>query len=298
MRKVLFGLLLAGAAGPALAAGGPGIHIRQHDDQTPRQESKAERPAHNDGEVRSEGRVQVQRSADVQRPQFGGGFVRPDRNDRPQFNGGYYARPDRSVEIERAQSGGFVRADRGGSEHTRPVMRENPYAQSVDNARGWRRSQQGGFVQVPQNRADRFDRESQRRFSGSGIHIRQPVVSDVPRPGTQPPVRVDGRHRDRVQWSGSWRNDHRYDWRDRRRHHSSLFHIGIYYDPFGWNYQPYSIGWRMWPNYYRQNYWIDPAMYGLPYPPPGTQWVRYWDDALLVDVYTGEVVDVINNFFW
>jgi hypothetical protein len=31
---------------------------------------------------------------------------------------------------------------------------------------------------------------------------------------------------------------------------------------------------------------------------PGTRWVRYYDDVLLVDVYTGEVVDVIHDFFW
>jgi hypothetical protein len=39
-------------------------------------------------------------------------------------------------------------------------------------------------------------------------------------------------------------------------------------------------------------------MYRLPYAPPGTRWIRYWNDALLVDVYTGEVVDEIPNFFW
>jgi Ni/Co efflux regulator RcnB len=39
-------------------------------------------------------------------------------------------------------------------------------------------------------------------------------------------------------------------------------------------------------------------MYGLPYAPPGTEWVRYWNDAVLVDMYTGEVVDVIRDFFW
>jgi len=27
-------------------------------------------------------------------------------------------------------------------------------------------------------------------------------------------------------------------------------------------------------------------------------WVRYWDDAVLVDTFTGEVIDVIHNFFW
>jgi hypothetical protein len=26
--------------------------------------------------------------------------------------------------------------------------------------------------------------------------------------------------------------------------------------------------------------------------------VRYWNDALLVDMYTGEVVDEIRGFFW
>ena len=40
-------------------------------------------------------------------------------------------------------------------------------------------------------------------------------------------------------------------------------------------------------------------MYRLPYRAAGhVRWVRYWDDALLVDIYTGEVVDVIHNFFW
>ena len=39
-------------------------------------------------------------------------------------------------------------------------------------------------------------------------------------------------------------------------------------------------------------------MYQLPYAPPGTQWVRYYNDVLLVDMYTGQVVDVIHGFFW
>jgi len=28
------------------------------------------------------------------------------------------------------------------------------------------------------------------------------------------------------------------------------------------------------------------------------RWIRYYDDALLVDTWNGEVVDVIYNFFW
>jgi Ni/Co efflux regulator RcnB len=54
----------------------------------------------------------------------------------------------------------------------------------------------------------------------------------------------------------------------------------------------------LWPAYYGNQYWIDPGLYQLPYPPPGAMWVRYWNDALLVDMYTGTVIDVIPGFFW
>jgi hypothetical protein len=100
-------------------------------------------------------------------------------------------------------------------------------------------------------------------------------------------------------WSTGWRNNDRYDWRRWRDRHRSWFHLGFYYDPFGWDYYPYQIGWRLWPSYYGSRFWInDPWQYRLPYAPPGYRWVRYWDDALLVDTWTGEVVDVIHDFFW
>jgi hypothetical protein len=125
-----------------------------------------------------------------------------------------------------------------------------------------------------------------------------PRVSSVPRPDAQPALRTDGR-RQPVQWNRDWRGDHRYDWQGERRRHRSRFHIGFYYDPFGWNYRPFQVGWRMWPDYYSSRYWInDPWQYRLPYAPPGTRWIRYWDDALLVDTWTGEVIDRIPNFFW
>ena len=39
-------------------------------------------------------------------------------------------------------------------------------------------------------------------------------------------------------------------------------------------------------------------MYRLPPAWGPYRWVRYWDDALLVDTRTGMVVDVIYSFFW
>jgi len=125
------------------------------------------------------------------------------------------------------------------------------------------------------------------------------IVSRTPREGTQPPLRTDSYRRTTTNWSTNWRYNDRYDWRRWRDRHRSSFHIGVYYDPFGWNYRPYQIGWRLWPSYYSSRYWInDPWQYRLPYAPPGYVWVRYWDDAILVDRWSGEVVDVIHNFFW
>jgi Ni/Co efflux regulator RcnB len=39
-------------------------------------------------------------------------------------------------------------------------------------------------------------------------------------------------------------------------------------------------------------------MYRLPFAPPGYRWIRYYDDALLIDTWDGQVVDVIYDFFW
>ena len=50
---------------------------------------------------------------------------------------------------------------------------------------------------------------------------------------------------------------------------------------------------------FAQSYWInDPYAYRLPDTDGAFRWVRYYNDALLVDVYSGEVVDVIHDIFW
>ncbi len=113
----------------------------------------------------------------------------------------------------------------------------------------------------------------------------------------------DGRwHGDRDRnhrWSSDWRRDHRYDWRDYRSRYSSIYRLGRYHDPYGWGYRRFSIGLNLWPSYYGSNFWLDdPWRYRLPPAYGPYRWVRYFDDALLVNIHTGQVVDVINNFFW
>ncbi|HSZ51992.1 MAG TPA: RcnB family protein [Caulobacteraceae bacterium] len=40
------------------------------------------------------------------------------------------------------------------------------------------------------------------------------------------------------------------------------------------------------------------AMMGLEPPPPGYRWVRYGPDLLMVEVFTGRIVDVIYGAFY
>lgn len=104
----------------------------------------------------------------------------------------------------------------------------------------------------------------------------------------------------RDTWSRDWRRDRRYDWRSYRSSNRHVYHLGRYYSPYrSWSYRRLSIGFFLQPLFFSQNYWImDPWMYRLPEPYGPYRWVRYYDDALLVNVYNGEVVDVLYDVFW
>jgi Ni/Co efflux regulator RcnB len=281
MRKFLITILLAGAAAsPAVAQD----HGRWHRDQQQSEGQPAKEDRSQAKEERRQAREQMraeqsqqapaprfERQQQVQGEQRGGW-------DRSHFEGrGNVAPPQQQVvEQQRSYRGGYS----GQAQQTGEVQR---------TYRGY-----SGFGQPPQ--AQQTQRSgSWARDRGSWSHDRDGDFRQ--REATQQ------QYRDRNRWASGgwnrdWRNDRRYDWRNYRDRHRSIFHIGVYYDPFGYSYRPFNIGYRLQRYYYGQQYWIDPAMYSLPYPPPGTQWVRYWNDALLVDIYSGEVVDVIHNFFW
>ena len=72
------------------------------------------------------------------------------------------------------------------------------------------------------------------------------------------------------------------------------------YAPYrNYSYRRLTIGFFLDQLFFGQNYWInDPGYYRLPDVYGPYRWVRYYDDAVLVDAYSGEVVDVIYNFFW
>ena len=109
----------------------------------------------------------------------------------------------------------------------------------------------------------------------------------------------DGRRDDR-QWDRRWRDDNRYDWRRWRDRNRTAFRIGTYYAPYRhYYYRRLSVGLFLDSLFYSDRYWIsDPWRYRLPEVYGPYRWVRYYDDALLIDIYSGEVVDVIYDFFW
>lgn len=114
------------------------------------------------------------------------------------------------------------------------------------------------------------------------------------------------RGRDDRRWD---RGDHR-DWERRRPRYdrrtyppywSSLrrYRISPYRPPVGFYVRRWGFGDilpRGWwgPTYRLSDWWA----YGLPIPPVGFEWVRVGDDALLVDAYSGRVVQVAPHLFW
>jgi hypothetical protein len=104
----------------------------------------------------------------------------------------------------------------------------------------------------------------------------------------------------RRNWNSNWRRDQRYDWQRFRNTNRFAFHLQPYYSPYrGYGYNRFGIGSILDSLFFGRNYWIsDPWTWRLPPAEPGLQWVRYYNDVLLVDVYSGEVVDVIYDFFW
>ena len=211
---------------------------------------------------------------------------RPQRAERAQRQ----ERPERAERQERLE-----RAERA----ERPVrlqrVERTPYQPQVQprqvetqqEVRRVRRSDRNlvdGIRQVAREGSD--DRQVRRDRDGS--------FTGVPSRTVERHVRTPDR-----RWSSDWRRDHRYDWRNYRNSHRSIFRLGRYYDPYGWGYRRFSIGFSIGSSYYGSNYWLDdPWMYRLPPAYGPYRWVRYYDDALMVNIYTGQVVDVLYNFFW
>jgi Ni/Co efflux regulator RcnB len=90
------------------------------------------------------------------------------------------------------------------------------------------------------------------------------------------------------EYNGHWQNT-----RTPRQNHEDG-----YRPPEGYEHRHWGHGDRLPPSYYARNYWISNFLaFGLFAPPPNLVWVRVGDDALLIDQYSGEVVQVDYDVF-
>lgn len=77
------------------------------------------------------------------------------------------------------------------------------------------------------------------------------------------------------------------------------FHAGPYRAPPGWRYRRWVFGERLPGIFFAPAFWItDFLAFDLFPPPDGYVWVRYGPDALLIDRYTGEIIQVDYGVFF
>lgn len=297
MKAMVAGLLAAAALLPGVALaqeGGIGgamrARMQARVEQARAQQARSERPR---GDWQRADRPQRLNRPDRPRPDRPEQVARPDRPqnaqrpDRPQQAGGWQ-RPDRP-----RPEGGWQRPDR--PQQVRPgTARPDRPAQGGwqrGNRRDWNaRDPRQGLLWQDRNRDGRWDtrRDWDRdRRDWNDRRDRDDRRSWNARGGRG--------------WDRDWRRDARYDWNRYRAMNRQAYRLPRYYAPYGWNqgYRRFGIGATLATVLFAQSYWIgDPWSYRLPDADGPYRWVRYYDDALLVDTYTGEVVDVVEGIFW
>ena len=124
-------------------------------------------------------------------------------------------------------------------------------------------------------------------------HVDQPVFHRQPPHGTfvQPVTRrpqnwnIRPRTFDVQVYRRTYNAPHHYHWNNYNR-------------PNGWYAHRWTYGERMPPAFWVRDYWVnDWWSFGLTIPPYGYEWVRYGDDAVLINVNTGEVLQVVYDLY-
>lgn len=216
-----------------------------------------------------------------------GGWVDDDGDETPGADADRFDREDRREAREwRRYQGGGPGGQTGGERRWDGDGRRNGEARGDRDGR-W----EGG------DDDRRWDRGGERRWDREG-----------------------DRRGDRGDWRGRWNSGDRDRWdrhdrdRDRRRGDRPYWSQGrypfLYSSPRRYRVSPwrppagfYARSWRYgdhlpW-GWYGSSYVLsDWWSYGLPWPPPGFDWVRVGSDALLVDRFTGRVVQVVRLLFW
>lgn len=303
MRKALIGILLAAAAATPAFAQDNGRQQRWQQRFEQNQARNQQR-----SEVRTERQETRQEVREVRREQRQ--VVRQQRQPRQDGAAGIAEaaririEQQQQIQAQQQQAAAAAAAQQGQGRQGRLERRENRLERREDR------------IDRRQDRVEnRQDRQGQRGYPDGWNNVdpndaravrardRYLELERRNRQDARQDRREDRRdYRADRRWDrNQWRNDRRYDWYSYRNNYRDLYRVGRYYDPYGagYGYQRFSIGIRIGSPFYSSRYHIsDPWQYRLPDAGPGYTWVRYYNDVLLIDTYSGEVVDVIHDFFW
>ena len=307
MKRLIWGMLLA-ATGLSSAPAAAQVAERRYDEDRP---VRADRPRATPEERAERREARAERRAeaapDAPRPERAD---RPDRETRRERrmdgDGIRAARPDRVVERPAAQV--FPPPRDIGREERREARRDARDDRRGDRrddrreALGDRRNDRFGRATIDRAReAYRFDRRNDRN-DGAGLDRR---ADRDGRYGFDRRERQEDWGRDAYRggqvWNRGWRADRRYDWTRYRQSDPGLYRLPRYYAPqgFGYGYRRFGLGATLQRSLFGPSYWIDdPYGYRLPPAYGPYRWVRYHGDALLVDLRTGRVVDVVHDIFY
>ena len=281
-------MMLAGLIGATLIGGVAPAYAQQGGAGWGNRGERAERGGDRSGGDRGAG---MSRGNAMNQP-------RADRGEGQRWSGGSNPAPNRAVENQAGGERQEWRQDRAGDRQAwrdeRRDDRQQWQGERREDRREWRDDRRDD------RREWRDDRRDDRRWTDNrGWYGNQGWNGN----GWNNGRRYDERTRwnDQRRWDNGWRRDSRYDWYGYRNRYGDRYRVGRYYAPRGWDYgyRRFSVGIFLNSLLYSNSYWMsDPYAYRLP-PAYGTlRWVRYYDDALLVDIRDGYVVDVIHDFFW
>lgn len=100
-------------------------------------------------------------------------------------------------------------------------------------------------------------------------------------------------------WNGRSNAHINFNRHDVTAQHHYRYRGGRWNWPHGYAYRRWTFGMTLPSIFWARDYWIDDYYdYGLAPPPPGCVWVRYGNDAVLIDQYSGEILEVVYDQFY
>jgi len=207
---------------------------------------------------------------------------------------------------------GEGRGDRGGERGGRPPAAAPATPAPAPQAAPPTNRAEAGRQSMQREQAQRqqFGNRDRNSFAQRDNNNRP----DANRGDNRGPDRRDFDRRDNNNRPGFNRNDGRRDFgrndyrgnRNWSQYHRAFnathrfqYRGARYVRPSGWYYRRWTFGDFLPSLFWGSSYWInDWGYYDLMPPPPGTVWVRYGDDAVLIDRYSGEVIQVEYSIFY